>query len=76
MRQTDRPARWIVLYVFSAGLITYAGDAAGVPPVVSKSFTPSVVTVNQVTTLTITLTNSNSFSLFGASIACCPCLRG
>ncbi|HXH37092.1 MAG TPA: hypothetical protein VNN08_00545 [Thermoanaerobaculia bacterium] len=43
--------------------------AAGFPPVVTKSFTPPMVGVNQVSTLTITLTNPNPFSLFGASIA-------
>ncbi len=42
--------------------------ATGFPPTVTKSFTPPTVGVNQVSTLTITLTNPNSFSLFGASI--------
>jgi hypothetical protein len=43
--------------------------ATGFPPVVTKSFTPSIVAVNQIATMTITLTNPNSFSLPGASIS-------
>jgi hypothetical protein len=43
--------------------------ATGFPPIVTKSFTPSIVAVNQITTMTITLTNPNSFSLPGASIS-------
>jgi hypothetical protein len=42
--------------------------ASGFPPTVTKTFTPSLVAVNQVSTLTITLTNPNSFSMPGASI--------
>jgi uncharacterized repeat protein (TIGR01451 family) len=43
--------------------------ATGFPPAVTKSFTPSIVAVNQIATMTITLTNPNSFSLTGASIS-------
>jgi hypothetical protein len=43
--------------------------ATGFPPVVTKSFTPSIVAVNQIATMTITLTNPNPFSLPGASIS-------
>jgi hypothetical protein len=43
--------------------------ATGFPPVVTKSFTPPIVAVNQIATMTITLTNPNSFSLPGASIS-------
>jgi len=42
--------------------------ATGFPPIVTKSFAPPSVAVNQISTLTITLTNPNPFSLFGASI--------
>ena len=43
--------------------------ATGFPPTVTKTFTPAVVAVNQVSILTITLTNPNPFSMSGASIA-------
>jgi hypothetical protein len=43
--------------------------ATGFPPIVTKSFTPSLVGTNQVSTLTITLTNPNPFSLSGASLS-------
>ncbi len=43
--------------------------ATGFPPVVTKSFTPGIVPVNQIATMTITLRNPNSFSLTGASIS-------
>jgi len=50
-------------------LLAAPAFATGFPPVVTKSFTPQVVAVNQVATLTITLTNPNPFSLNGASIS-------
>jgi hypothetical protein len=50
-------------------LLAVPAFATGFPPVVTKSFTPSIVAVNQIATMTITLTNPNSFSLPGASIS-------
>ncbi|MEA2240063.1 MAG: mucin9 [Thermoanaerobaculia bacterium] len=54
---------------FFAVLSVRVLTAQGFPPVVTKSFTPSLVGVNQVSTLTITLTNPNSFALSGGSIS-------
>ena len=50
-------------------LLAAPAFATGFPPVVTKSFTPPVVAVNQIATMTITLTNPNPFSLNGASIS-------
>lgn len=50
-------------------LLAAPAFATGFPPVVTKSFTPQVVAVNQIATMTITLTNPNPFSLPGASIS-------
>jgi uncharacterized repeat protein (TIGR01451 family) len=52
-----------------AVLLVRVLTAQGFPPVVTKSFTPSLVGVNQVSTLTITLTNPNPFQLSGGSIS-------
>ena len=42
--------------------------AALLPPTLTKSFTPPTVTTNQLSTLTITLTNPNGVDLTGASL--------
>ncbi len=50
-------------------LLAAPAFATGFPPIVTKSFTPPIVAVNQVSTLTITFTNPNSFPMSGASIS-------
>ncbi|HEV2720563.1 MAG TPA: hypothetical protein VG323_11140 [Thermoanaerobaculia bacterium] len=51
-------------------LLLFATSAFGqaLRPTVAKSFTPDVIAVNQITTLTITLTNPNGADLTGASL--------
>ncbi len=62
---TRKVSSLAIYVVLSVGIV----KGQGFPPVVTKSFTPVVVAVNQVSTLTITLTNRNAFSLLGASIS-------
>jgi hypothetical protein len=50
-------------------LLLFATPAfAQLPPTVTKSFTPAIVEVNQLSILTITLSNPNSVSITGANI--------
>ena len=60
--------RRIALLALTA-LLAIPVFGTGFPPTVTKSFTPPVVAVNQVSILTITLTNPNPFSMPGASIS-------
>jgi len=50
---------FLLIPVFSAVLL---------PPTLTKSFSPPVVAVNQLSKITITITNPNSFDLTGASL--------
>ncbi|MEA2163516.1 MAG: hypothetical protein QOK37_1643 [Thermoanaerobaculia bacterium] len=66
------------IYAFNAGNqnsgsdlnldnIAFTGCAAAVKPAITKSFTPNPIAVNAVSTLTFTLTNTNTTQLTGAT---------
>ncbi|MGZ8829252.1 MAG: DUF7933 domain-containing protein [Thermoanaerobaculia bacterium] len=66
---TGRLARHFTFVVASVLATVPRFSAAVFPPTVGKAFSPAVVPVNEVSVMTITLTNPNDTPLIGASIS-------